>query len=61
MLYVLKVTDEFGDFYEYEYGNLRHALEHYDKEETATITEYYYGKEKILVSKICGKDLTIQN
>lgn len=59
MLYVLKVTDEFGDFYEYEYGNLRHALEHYDQEETATVIEYYYGKEKILVSKICGKECEV--
>ena len=60
MLYVLKVTED-GEIYEYEYGNLRHALAHYEKEKTAAVIEYYYGKEKILVSKVCGKDLTIQN
>lgn len=60
MLYVLKVTED-DEVYEYEYGNLRHVLDHYNKEETATVTEYYYGKEKVLVSKVCGKELTIQN
>lgn len=30
MLYILKVTED-GEVYEYEYGNLRHALEQYDK------------------------------
>ena len=58
MLYVLKVTED-GEVYEYEYGNLKHALEHYDKEETAVIIEHYYGKEKILASKICGKELEV--
>ena len=58
MLYVLKVTED-GEIYEYEYGNLRHALEQYDKEETATVIEYYYGKEKILVSKVCGKECEV--
>lgn len=58
MLYVLKVTEN-GEAYEYEYGNLRHALEHYDKEATATVTEYYYRKEKILASKICGKECEV--
>ena len=31
MLYVLKAID-YGEVYECEYGNLRHAMEHYDKE-----------------------------
>lgn len=58
MLYVLKVTED-GEVYEYEYGNLRHALEHYDKEETATVIEYYYRKEKILVQKINGEECEV--
>lgn len=58
MLYILKVTED-NEVYEYEYGNLRHALDHYYQEETATIIEYYYGKEKILVSKICGKECEV--
>ena len=60
MLYVLKAID-YGEVYEYEYGNLRHAMEHYDKEKTAMVLEYNNGVAKILVSKICGEDLTIQN
>ena len=58
MLYILKVIED-GEVYEYEYGNLRHALEHYDKEETATVIEYYYRKEKILISKINGKECEV--
>lgn len=58
MLYIVKVIED-GVTYEYEYGNLRHALEHYDKEETATVIEYYYRKEKTLVSKICGKECEV--
>lgn len=56
MLYLLKVT-EGNETYEYEYGNLRHALEHYDLESTASVVEYNDGKELILRRKIHGKEL----
>lgn len=58
MLYILKVTED-GEVYEYEYGNLRHALEQYDKEETAMVIERYYRKEKILVQKINGEECEV--
>ena len=46
MLYIVRVF-EGGETYEYEYGNLIHALEHYDSEDEAVILEYRNGKEKI--------------
>ena len=58
MLYILKVTED-GEVYEYEYGNLRHALEQYDNEETAMVIERYYKKEKILVQKINGEECEV--
>lgn len=58
MLYVLKVTED-GEVYEYEYGNIRHVLEQYDKEETAMVLEYNNGVAKILVSKICGEECEV--
>lgn len=58
MLYILKATED-GEVYEYEYGNLRHALEHYDKEETAMVIEYDNGKEDILIRKINGKECEV--
>ena len=60
MLYIVRASESDGVF-EYEYGNLRHALEHYDNEYTATVVEYDNGEERVLVSKLRGKELTIQN
>jgi arginine repressor len=38
-LYIVKVTDE-HETYEYEYGNIKHAKEHYDMELTAKLIKY---------------------
>ena len=55
MLYIVKVA-ECGDVFEYEYGNLEQALYQYAHEETAMIIEYDNGKEKVLKSKVFGKE-----
>lgn len=38
-LYIIKTSDDHGT-YEYEYGNIRHALEHYDNEVKAELLQY---------------------
>jgi hypothetical protein len=58
MLYIVKVF-EGDDVFEYEYGNMDHALEHYEHEKTAKIVQYYKGKEIILRSKAAGKELEV--
>lgn len=58
MLYIVKVF-EGDDVFEYEYGNMDHALEHYEHEKTAKIVEYHKGKEIILKSKLEGRELEV--
>lgn len=58
MLYIVKVF-EGDDIFEYEYGNMGHALEHYEYEKTAKIIEYHRGKEIILKSKLEGRELEV--
>lgn len=58
MLYIVKVA-ECGDVFEYEYGNMGHALEQYAHEETACIVEYNNGKEKVLKSKVLGEEMEV--
>ena len=55
MLYIVRVF-EGNDTFEYEYGNLEHAEYQYAHEETAEITEYNNGKEKVLRSKLLGEE-----
>ena len=54
MLYIVRAYDD-GDVFDYEYGNINHAEEHYKYEKCASIIEYNNGKETIIKSK------TIQN
>ena len=58
MLYIVRVFED-GDTFEYEYGNIDHALEQYEHEKTAKIVQYYKGKEIILRSKAAGKELEV--
>ena len=58
MLYIVKVYES-GEVYEYEYGNMDHALEHYANESMAKIVQYHKGKELVLRSKINGKELEV--
>lgn len=51
-LYIVEVLDD-GEKFVYEYGNLRHAEEHFDTEKFATIYEYnndnyYFVKSKLV-------------
>lgn len=55
MLYIVRVIDD-GEVFDYEYGNIKHTLEHYVRENTATIIEYNDGKETILRRKINGEE-----
>ena len=58
MLYIVRVF-EYGSIFEYEYGNMDHALEQYNNEKSAAIIEYNKGKETILRSKSLGKELEV--
>lgn len=55
MLYYVRAFDD-GEEHIYEYGNMRHAEEHYDWENTADILEYNNGKETLVRSKVDGKE-----
>ena len=46
-IYIVIVHDEAEEF-QYEYGNIEHATEHYNKEQHAQIVEYD-GNEHFLV------------
>lgn len=58
MSYILRVIEN-NVVCECEYVNLRDALEYYDIEETATVSECYNGKEKVLIRKINGKECEV--
>lgn len=49
-LYIVRVTED-GELYEYEYGNLPHAREHYSQEESASLFEYKDGNLYMMESK----------
>lgn len=57
MLYIIRVLDpETQETYEYEYGNLKHATEHFDWETKADKVELFEyststGTEKMIRSK----------
>lgn len=53
MLYIVKVFD-CNDMFEYEYGNIDHALEQYEHEKTADIIEYNKGNETLIKRKVNG-------
>ena len=56
MLYIVRVYED-GKKYEYEYGNIRHALEHYIHEQTAKLVEYNNGEELIIKEKFNGVEV----
>ena len=58
MLYIVRAFD-YGDMFEYEYGDIRHAEEHYERESTADLIEYSNGSEIIIRSKYNGKEQEI--
>lgn len=53
MLYIVRVFED-DDTFEYEYGNMDHALEHYENESMAEIWEYNKGNETLVKGKISG-------
>lgn len=50
MLYIVRVF-EYGDKFEYEYGNIGHAEYHYAHEKTAEIWEYNLSSKKMILVK----------
>ncbi len=50
MLYIVRAFD-YGDMFEYKYGDIKHAEEHYKRESTAHLIEYSNGIEVNLRSK----------
>lgn len=59
MLYIVRAYEEDGARFDYEYGNLPHAEEHYAHERTAEIWEYNSGKEKLLRRKANGEECEV--
>lgn len=50
-LFIVVVIDEDGEKYEYEYGNIKHAREHFDQEKKAMLTEYNNGQYHYIDAK----------
>ena len=55
MLYIVRAFDH-DDMFVYEYGDLKHAEEHYERESAAHLIEYSNGSEIIIRSKYNGKE-----
>ena len=49
-LYIVQVLED-GEIYDYEYGNIKHAIEHYNNEQTALLLEYKDGNHYLIKSK----------
>lgn len=49
-LYIIRVPDN-NEFFDYEYGNIEHANEHYNTEKTASLLEYKDGNHYLIKSK----------
>lgn len=49
-LYIVEVLDD-GEKFEYEYGNIRHAEEHYNNERYVNLYEYNNGNYYFVKSK----------
>jgi len=49
-IFIVEVLDD-GDKFEYEYGNLKHAEEHYNNEKVANLFEYNKGKHYFIKGK----------
>ena len=49
-IYIVRATDSEGT-YEYEYGNLEQAREHYNREQKASLFEYKDGNHYMMDCK----------
>lgn len=50
-IFIVEVIDN-GDKFEYEYGNIRHAEEHYNNEKSANLYEYNNGNHYFIKGKL---------
>ena len=55
MLYIVRAYEK-GQSFDYEYGNIKHAEEHFAYEMTADIIEYNNGKETLIKRVVNGKE-----
>ena len=46
-IYIVQVIED-DEIYQYEYGNLKHAKEHYNNEQNAQLLEYKNGEYYIV-------------
>jgi hypothetical protein len=53
-LYIVQVLED-GEIYDYEYGNITHAEEHYNSEKSASLIEYKDGNHIYRLFYICNK------
>lgn len=58
MLYIVRIFED-DNVFEYEYGNMDHALEQYSYEYNADIFEWTKGKMKLVKRKVDGKEKEI--
>jgi len=49
-IFIVEVLDD-GEKFEYEYGNIKHAEEHYSMERIANLYEYNDGKHYFVKGK----------
>ena len=56
MLYIVRVFED-NETFDYEYGNMDHALEQYANEIAAYVLEYQDGEEKVVRRKVDGKEV----
>lgn len=50
-LFIVEAIDSDGEKFIYEYGNIKHAREHYDQEAKANLYEYNQGKHYFIDAK----------
>jgi len=49
-IYIVEASED-GEKFQYEYGNIKHAEEHYNNEKIAIIYEYNNGNYYLVKSK----------
>ena len=56
MIYIVRVVEN-NHPYDYEYGNLKHAEEHFANEQNAYLLKYYQGEEIVLKFRKDGVEI----
>ena len=56
MIYIVRVIEN-NHPYDYEYGNLKHATEHFDNEQNAYLLKYKNGEDIVLKFRKDGTEI----